>query len=159
MAGDLERVRELIADGVDVSTPLADGTTPILLAARHRQVPILRALAAVGARLEDLEVLNFPERLMLFTDASIDDLTVAREAGRSVRELIGHDCHGVDATAGLTAYAPIASAAWRTRCEDDVVARLQIRDAGPDTLHDARCLVTEHDGKRRREAPVHDAEI
>ncbi len=71
-AGDLEKVRELIADGTDVSATLADGATPIQLAARERQITILRALAGAGARLSDLEALNFEERLTLFVESSLD---------------------------------------------------------------------------------------
>lgn len=71
-AGDLEKVRELIADGTDVSAKMADGSTPIQLAARERQITILRALAGAGARLTDLETLNFEERLRLFVESSLD---------------------------------------------------------------------------------------
>lgn len=71
-AGDLARVRKLIASGVDVEAALTDGTTPIQLAARERQISILRALAAAGAALTDLEVLSMEERLKLFLDASLD---------------------------------------------------------------------------------------
>ncbi len=71
-AGDLDKVRQLIAAGVDVSTAFDDGTTPIQLAARERQVTILRALAGAGAGLADLEVLDFQERLTLFFDSSLD---------------------------------------------------------------------------------------
>lgn len=71
-AGDLDKVRELIAGGVDVTAALADGTPPILLAAREGQVTILRALAAAGADLTDLKPLDFQERLKLFADASLD---------------------------------------------------------------------------------------
>ena len=71
-AGDLGKVRQLIAAGVDVSTALDDGTTPIQLAARERQTTILRALAAAGAALTDLEDLNVEERLTLFVDAYLD---------------------------------------------------------------------------------------
>ncbi len=71
-AGDLDKVRELIAAGADVSAALADGTTPIQLAARQRQVTILRALVAAGADLTDLEDLGVEERLMLFVDSHLD---------------------------------------------------------------------------------------
>lgn len=71
-AGDLEKVRELIADGTDVSAKMADGSTPIQLAAREHQITILRALAGAGARLTDLETLNFEERLRLFVESSLD---------------------------------------------------------------------------------------
>ena len=71
--GNLEKVRQLIADEVDVSVALADGTKPIQLAAREGQVTIVRALAAAGADLDDLEVLSFPERLKLFVDSSLDE--------------------------------------------------------------------------------------
>ena len=71
-AGDLDKVRKLIAGGADVSAAFADGTTPIQLAAREGQIPILRALAAAGANLADLESLDFQERLKLFVDSSLD---------------------------------------------------------------------------------------
>ncbi len=71
-AGDLDKVRELIAAGADASATLDDGTTPIQLAARERQTTILRALAAAGADLSDLEALNVEERLTLFLDAYLD---------------------------------------------------------------------------------------
>ncbi|MCP3961510.1 MAG: hypothetical protein GY719_27015 [bacterium] len=71
-AGNLDKIRELIAAGADVSTAFADGTTPILLAAREGEVTILRALAAAGADLTDLESLDFQERLKLFADSSLD---------------------------------------------------------------------------------------
>ncbi len=96
-AGELDKVRELIAAGVDVSAAFADGTTPILLAARERQTTILRALAAAGGDLSDLEVLDFEERLTLFFDASRigetdDDLMgvseLAQWAERAVAELM-----------------------------------------------------------------------
>ncbi len=72
-AGDLERVRALIASGADVSAPLSGGTAPILLAAREHQVTVVRALAGAGASLSDLEALNVEERLMLFAEASLED--------------------------------------------------------------------------------------
>ncbi len=71
-AGDLERVRELIAGGVDVEAAFADGTTPVQLAAKERQPTILRALAGAGAALESLTSLSLEERLTLFLDASLD---------------------------------------------------------------------------------------
>lgn len=71
-AGDLEKIRKLIAGGADVASAFTDGTTPIQLAAREGQVTILRALAAAGADLTDLETLNFQERLKLFVEASLD---------------------------------------------------------------------------------------
>ncbi len=71
-AGDIDKVRKLIAGGADVSAALDDGTTPIQLAARERQTTILRALAAAGADLSDLEDLNVEERLTLFVDAYLD---------------------------------------------------------------------------------------
>jgi ankyrin repeat protein len=71
-AGDIEKVRKLIAAGVDVSAAFADGTKPIQLAAQDRQVTILRALAAAGADLADLEVLTPEQRLNLFLDSSLD---------------------------------------------------------------------------------------
>ncbi|HEX9731874.1 MAG TPA: ankyrin repeat domain-containing protein [Thermoanaerobaculia bacterium] len=71
-AGDLERIRKLIAGGADVAAAFTDGTTPIQLAAREGQVTILRALAAAGADLTDLDTLNFQERLKLFIEASLD---------------------------------------------------------------------------------------
>ncbi len=71
-AGDLDKIRELIAAGTDVSTALADGTTPIQLAAKERQVTILRALAAAGADLADLNDMGIEERLTLFVDSFLD---------------------------------------------------------------------------------------
>ncbi len=71
-AGDLDRVRALIAAGTDVTAPLADGTKPILLAARVHQMAVLRALAGAGAELSDLEPLNPEERLTLFAEASLE---------------------------------------------------------------------------------------
>ena len=96
-AGDLAKVRQLIAAGVDVSEAFADGTKPILLAAREHQIVILRALAGAGADMTDLEALNFEERLMLFFDSSLDvrpddDLMSSDElsawAERAVAELM-----------------------------------------------------------------------
>ena len=86
-AGDLDKVRQLIAAGVDVTEAFTDGMTPIQLAAKERQVTILRALAGAGAGLGDLEILNFEERLQLFFDSSLDmrpddDLLSANELSR-----------------------------------------------------------------------------
>ncbi len=72
-SGDVDRVRELIAAGADVAAPLADGTKPILLAAREHQITVLRALAGAGASLYDLEPLTVEERLLLFAEASMED--------------------------------------------------------------------------------------
>ncbi len=71
-AGDLDKVRQLIAAGADVSAPLDDGATPVQLAARERQTTIVRALVAAGADLADLNDLNVEERLTLFVDAYLD---------------------------------------------------------------------------------------
>ncbi len=71
-AGDLEKVRKLIASGADVEAAFADGTTPVQLAARERQTTILRALAGAGADLASLATLSLEERLTLFLDASLD---------------------------------------------------------------------------------------
>lgn len=71
-AGDLDKVRKLIAGGIDVSTAFDDGTTPIQLAAREGQTVILRALAAAGADLDDLEDLDLTERMKLFVNSSFD---------------------------------------------------------------------------------------
>lgn len=93
-AGDLDQVRKLIAGGADVSAAFADGTKPILLAAREGQVTILRALAAAGADLEDLDSLSFPERLKLFVDSSLDpqgddDLMSAEELSEWALQAVG----------------------------------------------------------------------
>ena len=72
-AGDLARVRELIAAGIDVSAAFDDGSTPIQLAAREKQITILRALAGAGAALKELEALSMEERLTLFLESSRDD--------------------------------------------------------------------------------------
>ncbi len=70
--GDLDKVRELIAAGADVSAALADGTTPIQLAARERRTTILRALVSAGADLADLADLSVEDRLALFAEAFFD---------------------------------------------------------------------------------------
>ncbi|MEM7356053.1 MAG: ankyrin repeat domain-containing protein, partial [Acidobacteriota bacterium] len=93
-AGDLEKVRELIAKEVDVSLAFADGTKPIQLAAREGQVTIVRALAAAGADLDDLEVLSLPERLKLFVESSLDtptdeDLLSATELSTWAMQAVG----------------------------------------------------------------------
>lgn len=72
-SGDLEKVRELIASGMDVSTVLTDGIKPIQLAAREGQITIIRALAGAGADLSDLETLDLEARLRLFVESSLDD--------------------------------------------------------------------------------------
>ncbi len=71
-AGDLDKVRELIAAGADVSAALADGMTPVQLAARERQITILRALVTAGGDLGELDDLGVEERLTLFVDAFLD---------------------------------------------------------------------------------------
>ena len=71
-AGNLEKIRELIAAETDIIIAFADGTTPIQLAAREGQVTILRALAGAGADLDDLETLDFQERMKLFADSMLD---------------------------------------------------------------------------------------
>ncbi len=73
-AGDLAKVRELIAAGIDVATASDDGSTPIQLAAREGQITIVRALAGAGAELAELEALGLEERLKLFLESSKDDL-------------------------------------------------------------------------------------
>ncbi len=74
-AGDLDKVRELIAAGADVSSAWPDGMTPIQLAAQERQTTILRALVAAGADLGDLENLGVEDRLTLFVEAYLDTET------------------------------------------------------------------------------------
>jgi len=93
-AGDLEKVRKLIGGGADVSAAFADGTKPIQLAARKGQVTILRALAAAGADLEDLAILDFQERLKLFVDSSFDaskddDLITSEELSSWAMQAVG----------------------------------------------------------------------
>ena len=93
-AGNLEKVRELIAKEVDVSLAFADGTKPIQLAAREGQITIVRALAAAGAELDDLEVLSLPERLKLFVESSVDepideDLLSASELSTWAMQAVG----------------------------------------------------------------------
>ena len=51
-AGDIERARALIADGVDVSTSDGDGTTALHWAALNDDVETAPALIAAGARVE-----------------------------------------------------------------------------------------------------------
>ncbi len=93
-AGDLEKVRKLIAAGTDVAAAFADGTKPILLAARQGQITILRALAAAGADLADLEALETQERLKLFLDSALeresdDDLLGADELSMWAMQAVG----------------------------------------------------------------------
>jgi serine/threonine-protein phosphatase 6 regulatory ankyrin repeat subunit B len=73
-AGDLAKVRELIAAGVEVSAAFDDGATPIQLAAREQRIPIVRALAGGGASLKELEALSMAERLSLAVASSGDRL-------------------------------------------------------------------------------------
>ena len=47
----------------------------------------------------------------------------------------------------------------RAEREDDVVAGLGVRDAGPDLLHDARRFVAQHHRQRRRPVAVHDVPV
>ncbi|GIT66537.1 MAG: hypothetical protein Ct9H300mP25_00090 [Acidobacteriota bacterium] len=49
VAGDLDRVRVLIADGVDVNTVDGDGTTALHWAAHHDDLESGRELVAAGA--------------------------------------------------------------------------------------------------------------
>lgn len=98
-AGDLEKVRELIAGGVDVAAAFSDGTTPIQLAARERQTKILRALAGAGAALEDLTRLSLEERLTLLLDAALDsgfeeDLISTDELSRWAESAIAEKMDG-----------------------------------------------------------------
>ena len=52
-----------------------------------------------------------------------------------------------------------AAPAVRPEREDDVVAGLHVGDARADLLDDARRLVAEHHGKRRRPVAVHDVPV
>jgi len=70
-AGDLAKVRELIAAGVDVSAAFDGGATPIQLAAREKRIAVVRALAAAGASLNELEALSLEERLTLYRASSL----------------------------------------------------------------------------------------
>ncbi len=73
-AGDLAKLRELIAAGADVLTAFDDDTTPIQVAGRECQIPIVRALAKAGAPLVELEALSLKERMQLAMKSSRDQL-------------------------------------------------------------------------------------
>ncbi|MCP4659697.1 MAG: hypothetical protein GY856_30205 [bacterium] len=98
LAGDLDKVRELIADGTDVKTVFDDdGLTPIQLAARAKHIHIVRALAEAGADPRDLAALEFAERLLLLIqstqedDLEDDDLMSTGELAEWVLEAIGSE--------------------------------------------------------------------
>ncbi len=98
LAGDLDRVRELITDGADVVTAFDDdGLTPIQLAARAKHIHIVRALAEAGADPRDLAALEFAERLLLLIQSTQedaledDDLMSTGELAEWVLEAIGSE--------------------------------------------------------------------
>ncbi|MGA3189230.1 MAG: protein kinase [Bryobacteraceae bacterium] len=53
-AGDLDRVKSLLAKGADVNAVSADGTTPLMLAS-ETSAPIVDALLAAGAQVESMD--------------------------------------------------------------------------------------------------------
>lgn len=56
--GNLKRVKELIAAGVDQNTPVGAprGWSPIMMASYHGKLAVVKYLAAQGARLDFIEV-------------------------------------------------------------------------------------------------------
>ena len=80
-AGDLEQVRALIADGVDVSAADADGATALHWAAFGDEVEIGRALIAAGARVDEATRFDATPIALAAENASVAFLTLLLDAG------------------------------------------------------------------------------
>ncbi len=127
--GDLDAVRQLIAQGADVNTvyphmnSFLDGHTPLLVAARDGHTDIVRALLQAGAhvRVED----------WVFKGSPIHKATYNGNS-EILKMLVEHPDIALDAQGPINGYTPLHDALWHgfTECAEILVkagARLDLR--------------------------------
>jgi len=127
--GDLDAVRQLIAEGADVNTvyphmnSFLDGHTPLLVASRDGHTDIVRALLQAGAqlRVED----------WVFKGAPIHKATYNGNP-QILKMLVAHPDIDLDVQGPINGYTPLHDALWHgfTECAAILVnagARLDLR--------------------------------